>query len=151
MESLFNKVACLKNFFTEHLRTSSSGITTQIQVKGYDYRSSRPEVSCKKHVLKNFTKFTGKHLCQSLFFNNGFHEIFKNNFSYRTPLVAACVTRSLNTHLNTAILSHPHDKSFCSGISILTFFTIVKNLENGFLNLENEKQERIFKFANNHY
>ena len=24
---------------------------------------------CKKGVLKNFTKFTGKHLCQSLFFN----------------------------------------------------------------------------------
>ena len=32
-------------------------------------RSSRPEVFCKKGVLKNFTKFTGKHLCQSLFFN----------------------------------------------------------------------------------
>ena len=24
---------------------------------------------CKKGALKNFTKFTGKHLCQSLFFN----------------------------------------------------------------------------------
>ena len=33
------------------------------------YRSSRPEVFCKKCVLKNFTKFSGKHLCQSLFFN----------------------------------------------------------------------------------
>ena len=32
-------------------------------------RSSRPEVFCKKGVLKNFTKFTGKHLCQNLFFN----------------------------------------------------------------------------------
>ena len=27
-------------------------------------RSSRPEVFCEKVVLKNFTKFTGKHLCQ---------------------------------------------------------------------------------------
>ena len=35
----------------------------------YDYRSSRSEVFCKKGFLKNFTKFTGKHLCQSLFFN----------------------------------------------------------------------------------
>ena len=34
-----------------------------------DYRSSLPEVFCKKGVLKNFTKFTGKHLCQNLFFN----------------------------------------------------------------------------------
>ena len=28
-----------------------------------------PEVFCKKGVLRNFAKFTGKHLCQSLFFN----------------------------------------------------------------------------------
>ena len=32
-------------------------------------RSSRPEVFCKTGVLENFTKFTGKHLCQSLFLN----------------------------------------------------------------------------------
>ena len=32
-------------------------------------RSSRLEVSCRKGVLRNFTKFTGKHLCQNLFFN----------------------------------------------------------------------------------
>ena len=33
------------------------------------YRSSRPEVLCKKDVLGNFAKFTGKHPCQSLFYN----------------------------------------------------------------------------------
>ena len=32
-------------------------------------RSSRPEVFCKKRVLRNLAKFTGKHLCQRLFFN----------------------------------------------------------------------------------
>ena len=32
-------------------------------------RSSRPYVFCKKNYYRNFTKFTGKHLCQSLFFN----------------------------------------------------------------------------------
>ena len=31
------------------------------------YRSSRPEVFCRKGVLRNFTKLTGKHLCQSPF------------------------------------------------------------------------------------
>ena len=31
--------------------------------------SSRAEVFCKKGILRNFAKFTGKHLCQSLFFN----------------------------------------------------------------------------------
>ena len=31
------------------------------------FRSSRLEVFCKKDVLRNFTKFTGKHLSQRLF------------------------------------------------------------------------------------
>ena len=31
-------------------------------------RISRPEVFCKG-VLRNFAKFTGKHLCQGLFLN----------------------------------------------------------------------------------
>ena len=33
------------------------------------HRSSRLEVFCKKGVLRNFAKFIGKRLCQSLFFN----------------------------------------------------------------------------------
>ena len=37
--------------------------------KNTEDRRSSPEVFCKKGVLRNFTKFTGKHLCQSLFFN----------------------------------------------------------------------------------
>ena len=58
--------------------------------------------SVRKGVLRNFTKFTGKHLCQSLFFNKvikketvaqvfscEFCEISKNTFSYRTTPVAA--------------------------------------------------------------
>ena len=80
-------------------------------------RSSLPEVFCKKDVLGNFAKFTGKHLCQSLFFNKvaggacnfikketltqvfscEFCEISKNTFSQRTPLVAAsvkCITEA---------------------------------------------------------
>ena len=32
-------------------------------------RSSHQRCSLKKGVLRNFTKFTGTHLCQSLFFN----------------------------------------------------------------------------------
>ena len=33
------------------------------------FRSSRLELFFTKEVLKNLTKFTGKHLCQSLFFD----------------------------------------------------------------------------------
>ena len=39
------------------------------------FRSSRPEVFCKKGVLRNFTKVAGKHLCQSLW-----HRCFPVNF-----------------------------------------------------------------------
>ena len=39
------------------------------QTKTNRDRSSRPEVFCKKGVLRNFTKSTGKHPRQSLFFN----------------------------------------------------------------------------------
>ena len=73
-------------------------------------RSSRPEVFCKKGVLRNFAKFTEKHLCRSLFlsivaglrsailfkketlaqvFSCEFCEIAENTFSYRKPPVAA--------------------------------------------------------------
>ena len=34
-----------------------------------DLQKQPPEVFYEKVVLKNFTKFTGKHLCQSLFLN----------------------------------------------------------------------------------
>ena len=44
---------------------TDAGSITQLVI----CRSSRPEVFCKKGVLRNFTKFTGKHLCMSLFFN----------------------------------------------------------------------------------
>ena len=65
-------------------------------------RSSRPEVFCKKGVLGNFAKFTGKHLCQSLFFNKVaglrpatllkkvlWHRCFPVNFAkfLRTPFI----------------------------------------------------------------
>ena len=36
----------------------------------FSNRSGRPEVFCKKEVLKNFVKFKGKHPSQSLVFDN---------------------------------------------------------------------------------
>ena len=66
-------------------------------------QSSRPELFCKKGVLRNFAKFTGKHRCQSLFFDkvvgeilaqvfsSEFCKIAESTFFHRTPLVAASV------------------------------------------------------------
>ena len=63
-------------------------------------RSSRLEVFCKKGVLRNFAKFTGKHLCQSLLSVAGlgpatslkkrlWHRCFPMNFAkfLKTPLL----------------------------------------------------------------
>ena len=57
-------------------------------------RSSCPEVFCKKGILRNFAKFTGKHLCHSFLFNSVaslrpatllkkrlWHRCFPKNFS----------------------------------------------------------------------
>ena len=57
-------------------------------------RWRRPEVFCKKGVLRNFAKLTGKQLCQGLFlmaqvFSCEFCEISKNTFCYRASPVAA--------------------------------------------------------------
>ena len=59
-------------------------------------KSFRPDVFCKKGVLKNFAKFTGKQLFQSLFFNKvaGLRPFF-----YGIPPVAASVkTLSLQSY-----------------------------------------------------
>ena len=66
------------------------------------FRSSRSEVFCEKGVLKNFTKFTVKHLCQNHFLNKVadlrpatllkkrlWHRCFPVNFAefLRTPIL----------------------------------------------------------------
>ena len=59
-------------FFTEHLcaTASVSSIKRSWNCKVlWLFRGNRPEVFCKKGLLRNLTKFTRKHLCQSLFFN----------------------------------------------------------------------------------
>ena len=94
-------------------------------------RSSRLEVFWKKGVLRNFAKFTGKHLCQSLFFNNvaglkacnfiekdNLAQVFSMNFAkflntffYRTPPMAASVYYHewiINQILNRIITMKPH-------------------------------------------
>ena len=65
--------------------------------------SSHPEVFCEKGVLKNFAKFTGKHLCQSFFVNKvaglkpaqvfscEICKMFKNTFFHRIPSVAVLI------------------------------------------------------------
>ena len=50
---------------------SSKDLTLQVKCIKYllIFRSSRPDVFCKKCLLRNFAKFVGKHLCRSLYLN----------------------------------------------------------------------------------
>ena len=47
----------------------SKGIIHEKHRELNNLRRSRPELFCKKGVLKSFSNFTGKHVRQSLFFN----------------------------------------------------------------------------------
>ena len=72
------------------------------------FRRSVLETFCKKSVLKNFEKFTGKHLYLSFsfikiealvqVFSLEFCETFNNNFFCRTPLVATSASSEV-THV----------------------------------------------------
>ena len=72
---------------------------------GKNDKSSRLQIFFKVGVLKIFANFTGKHLCWSLasllkktptqVFSCEIYKNFKNNFFYRTPLVAV-IKRSIS-------------------------------------------------------
>ena len=74
-------------------------------------RGSHPQILCKKDVFRSFSKFTGKHLFQSLLFNIKnetltqlfsceFCKISKNTFIYRKHPVAS------STKHQTCIQNH---------------------------------------------
>ena len=99
------KISSLFSVRTSDARTSKTALVNFLW-EIYLW-NSRPEVFCKKVILKNFAKFTGKHLCQSHFFNKvaglrpvkketlalvfscEFCEISRNTFSHTTPPMAA--------------------------------------------------------------
>ena len=56
-------IGCSKFSFNKSCREPMRELTT------CSFRSSHQRCSMKKGVLRNFTKFTEKHLCQCLFFN----------------------------------------------------------------------------------
>ena len=81
-------------------------------------RSSRPDVFCKKGVLRNFAKFIGKHLCQSLFLNKVAgprHRCFPVNFAkfLRTPLITEHLQTTASAEFifsNSKIANHDSTK-----------------------------------------
>ena len=72
------------------------------------------EVSYKKGVLKNFAKFTGKHLCQSLFFNK----------FLRTPFLTERLQNAKRRTQNAT------DGCFCSSFEPKLFDTSINQSQN---------------------
>ena len=66
----FGPIAPNKNEYDKNVFRT---LREDFKARGIEYslplENSFPEVFCRKGVLRNFAKFTGKHLCQSLFFN----------------------------------------------------------------------------------
>ena len=59
----------MKNFVGELRHTSINDLRLMVLGDQEISRSSHRRYSIKKSALRNFAKLTGKHLCQSLFFN----------------------------------------------------------------------------------
>ena len=80
------------------------------------YRNSRPKIFCKKGVLKNFAKFTGKHLCQAeacnfikklywlwhrVYFSVYFSVIFQNSLGTKFWIFAPKFAQKSECYLNS--------------------------------------------------
>ena len=79
------------------------------------FRSSHQRCSIKKGVLRNFTKFTGKHLCQSLFFNKTFSTLLKKRLWHR------CFPVSFLKFLRTPLLQNTSGRLL---LKLITVFNL---------------------------
>ena len=66
--------------------------------------------SVKKDVLRNFTKFTGKHLCQSLFFLSFFYVFFNK----KETLAQVFSSELCVKFLRTPFLQNTSGGCFCA-------------------------------------
>ena len=75
------------------------------------------EVFCKKRVLRNFAKFTGKHLCQRLFFNK---IAGRPAILLRKSLWHRCFPVNFAKFLRTLFLKNIHEYCFRRLLTIQT-------------------------------
>ena len=109
-------VICSLDALKTSWKKKEARIKKQISRGAATSRSSHQRCSMKKGVLRNFTKFTGKHLCQSLLFNKVaglrpatllkkrlWHRCFPVNFAkfLRTPFLQNTSGRLLLNKLVT--------------------------------------------------
>ena len=115
------------------MNMDASILTSALNFKSF--RSSRPGVFCKRGILKNFAKFTGKRLCQRL-------KKKKSHWHRCFPLIFAKFLRtqffqntsggcfwSVNSH------NHYHDSLICYGclLSLTSIRHVWNNFKENFL------------------
>ena len=66
---LSNEILFLIFLIQKKIRSLVGDSTRMNLISIMSFRSSHQRYSIQKGILKNFTKFPGKHLCQNLFFN----------------------------------------------------------------------------------
>ena len=114
------------------MNMDSSILTSALNFKSF--RSSRPGVFCKRGILRNFAKFTGKRLCQRLKKKSHWHRCFPLIFAkfLRTQFFqntsGGCFW-SVNSH------SHYHDSLICYGclLSLTSIRHVWNNFKENFL------------------
>ena len=85
------------------------------------WQKQPPEVIYKRVVLTNFSKFTGKHLCQSLFFKRLYYRFFPVNFpKYAGPLYLQNTFGRMRLHLEPCQISIV--EIFCGNSKLFTVF-----------------------------
>ena len=90
---------------------------------------SRPEVFCKKGVFRNFTKFTGKHLCQ----RSNDCNFIKNRLRF------SCFPLNFAKFLKTPFLQNTFGGCFCVSLSEFLIAAISNNILMDFLQKLQEK------------
>ena len=96
-------------------------------------RSSGPEVFCKKDVLKNFAKFTGKHLCQSIFFNKvaGLAQVFSCEFckilknTFFTEHLRGCSWHKVNKLNRTKVSAIPQNYCWWNILFVMIYTQVI--------------------------
>ena len=100
-------------YFASYIEVILQIFFQKIIVKHITKRSSHQGCSVKKGVLRNFAKFTGKHLCQNLFFLIKLQASACNSIK-KEALAQSCPV-NFAKFLSTPFYRTPPGDCFCHG------------------------------------
>ena len=134
-QQLFMERPLYKRFLHNDHLSISSNLSKKIYLHCYrlynllSFRSSHWMCSVRKGVLRNFAKFTGKHLWQSLFFNKvtGWGDCF---WSFSCLLLKISFNRKMKWKKGNTLMEFKY-LLFCSSIDLFDVKDFKRNLADG--------------------